>query len=41
MNIRVRNLSMAGAMLEHPYRLIPGQVCLLRLEVAGEVFRLV
>ena len=31
MDVRVRNLSLAGAMIEHPHRLVPGQPCVLRL----------
>ncbi len=31
MDVRVRNLSLAGAMIEHPYRLVPGEACVLRL----------
>ena len=29
--VRVRNLSLGGAMIELPYRLVPGQPCVLRL----------
>jgi hypothetical protein len=31
--VQVCNLSLAGAMIEHRYRLVPGQPCVLRLEL--------